>query len=200
MRRPRWRKVIADLWSNRTRSLLVVASIAVGLFALGVMATIYFVAMQDMQRGYAAANPANIFIQSTYFSQGLVDSLDDVEGVRQAEGVRQLSTRLEAEPDKWISIDIEAMKDPGEKQINQLTLVEGVWPPGDGEIVIDRYKLEETNAALGDTVALETPSGNTRQLTVVGVVQDQTIGSFSGSGGFLMPLRKASSTWIPWNR
>ncbi len=184
MRRPRWRKVIADLWSNRTRSLLVVASIAVGLFALGVMATIYFVAMQDMQRGYAAANPANIFIQSTYFSQGLVDSLDDVEGVRQAEGVRQLSTRLEAEPDKWISIDIEALKDPGEKQINQLTLVEGVWPPGDGEIVIDRYKLEDTNAALGDTVALETPSGKTRQLTVVGVVQDQTIGSFSGSGGF----------------
>ena len=29
--RPRWRKVIADLWASKTRTLLVVASIAVGV-------------------------------------------------------------------------------------------------------------------------------------------------------------------------
>ena len=60
MIRPRWQKVIADLWGNRTRSILVVASIAVGLFALGVMATIYAVSLDDMQRGYAAVNPTMI--------------------------------------------------------------------------------------------------------------------------------------------
>ncbi len=54
MIRPRWQKVIADLWGNRTRSILVVASIAVGLFALGVIATIYAVSLDDMRRGYAA--------------------------------------------------------------------------------------------------------------------------------------------------
>jgi putative ABC transport system permease protein len=47
MRRPRFQKVLSDLWSNRMRSLLVVASIAVGLFALGVMTTIYVVALHD---------------------------------------------------------------------------------------------------------------------------------------------------------
>ena len=31
----RWRKVVRELWSNRTRTVLVIASIAVGIFAVG---------------------------------------------------------------------------------------------------------------------------------------------------------------------
>ena len=32
---PRWRKVMRDLWLNKTRTALVVFSIAVGAFAVG---------------------------------------------------------------------------------------------------------------------------------------------------------------------
>jgi putative ABC transport system permease protein len=184
MRRPRFQKVISDLWSNRMRSLLVVASIAVGLFALGVMTTIYFVALGDMQRGYAAANPSNITIQSSLFDQDLVKGVEEVPGVRQAEGARLFSTRLEASPGEWTAISLHAMQDPGQMQINQVKLEEGVWPPGDKEIVIDRYKLPQTNAHLGDMVTIEIPSGKTRQLKLVGVVHDETIGAFRNAGGF----------------
>ena len=38
MIRPRWRKVFSDLWDNKARTLLVVASISVGVFALGMIA------------------------------------------------------------------------------------------------------------------------------------------------------------------
>ncbi len=37
MLKPRWRKVLGDLWSNKTRTLLVVLSIAVGVFAVGMV-------------------------------------------------------------------------------------------------------------------------------------------------------------------
>ncbi len=184
MIRPRWQKVIADLWGNRTRSLLVVASIAVGLFALGVMATIYSVSLDDMQRGYAATNPSNITIQSTLFSQGLVDHLATLDGVKQAEGVRFFSTRLETTPQKWSAIEIQALRNPGEQPVNQVSLVEGVWPPGDGEIVVDQHKLENVSAAIGDQITLELPSGKTRQLKLVGIVKDPTIGAFFSMGGF----------------
>jgi len=184
MRRPRFQKVISDLWSNRMRSLLVVASIAVGLFALGVMTTIYFVALGDMQRGYAAANPSNITIQSSLFDQDLVKGIEEVPGVRRAEGARLFSTRLEASRGEWIAISIHAMQDPGQMQINQVQLEQGVWPPGDKEIVIDRYKMPQTNARLGDMVTIEIPSGKTRQLKLVGVVHDETIGAFRNAGGF----------------
>jgi putative ABC transport system permease protein len=38
MIRPRWKKVIRDLWMNKSRTLLVVLSIAVGVFAFGTIA------------------------------------------------------------------------------------------------------------------------------------------------------------------
>ena len=37
--RPRWHKALADLWSNKMRSLLVIVSIAIGLFAVGLIST-----------------------------------------------------------------------------------------------------------------------------------------------------------------
>lgn len=184
MKRPRFQKVLADLWGNRTRSLLVIASIGVGLFALGVMLTIYVVTLDDMQRGYAAIDPANIFVQTTLFDDGLVKGIEEVEGVRLAEGVRIFGTRLKASPEQWISINIQSFKDPGQQQINQVRLEEGVWPPGDKEIVLDRYKLHDTNARLGDYLTIETPAGKSRQLKLVGVIQDQSIGAFRSAGGF----------------
>ena len=182
--RPRWRKILADLWGNPLRSLLVLASIAVGLFALGTIATIYIVGPQDMRTGYAAINPANIYIQASLFDRGIVDRIEGLPGVRQAQAVRSFATRLEAGPGQWVAIDLVAMQDPGAMQINRLRLVEGAWPPGEREIVLDRFKLPDTNAGLGDMVTLELPSGGTKQLKLVGIVQDQTIGAYRGAGGF----------------
>jgi putative ABC transport system permease protein len=51
---PRARKVLADLWANRTRTLLVVASIAVGAFAVGAITTTYVVFGEDIAVSYAA--------------------------------------------------------------------------------------------------------------------------------------------------
>jgi putative ABC transport system permease protein len=184
MIRPRWQKVLADLVGNPTRSLLVIASVAVGLFALGVMATIYAVSMADIQRGYQAHNPANIAIQTSLIPQGLVERIAEVDGVRQAQGVHLASSRLQTSPGKWIAIEIQGVNDPGEMQVNRLNLLEGSLHPGDGEIILDSFKLPETNASLGDSITVELPSGNARQLKLVGVVQDQTVGAFRGGGGF----------------
>ena len=58
MLRPRWRKVLSDLLGNKIRSLLVVASIAVGLFAVGMITSMYVIITADMETGYRAVNPA----------------------------------------------------------------------------------------------------------------------------------------------
>ncbi len=184
MIRPRFQKILSDLWSDRARTFLVVASIAVGLFALGVMLTLYTVILSDMQQGYASINPAHITMRSTLFDQELVAGIENMSGVSHAEGVRKFGTRLEVSPGEWVAIDITALHNPAEKHINRLLLQEGVWPPREKEIVIDRYKLAEINAKVGDFVNLEMPSGDMRQLKVIGVVQDQTIGATSNGGGF----------------
>jgi putative ABC transport system permease protein len=194
MNRPRWHKILADLWGNKARSLLVTASITVGLFAIGVIATQNFVLSDDMRTGYAAANPANIQMSLSSFDQDLVDHIEKLDGVREAEGLRIISTRLESSaallPGEYVTIELNAFSDLEDKQIDKVRLVEGRWPPGDREIAIEQYKLDETKAQVGDFVTIELPSKKTRQLRLVGVVADQTVGALSvGPGFFLAPAQ-----------
>ena len=185
MMRPRWKKVLADIWGNRTRSLLVTASIMVGLLAIGIIATIYFVLTDEMRNGYAATQPANIFINTSLFSKNTIDHLNRLEGVRLAEGSREANLRQEAEPGKWIGIKIKSVPDFDAMQLSLVNLKQGVWPPKDRQIVIESSKLAKTNAGLGDMITLETLNGKTRQLQIVGIVDDQSIGAAeAGSGGF----------------
>ncbi len=184
MLRPRLQKVFADLIGNRQRSLLVLASIAVGLFAIGVITTIYVVGPGDMQTGYAATNPANIAVQAPLFDRCAVEHIINTPGVRQVEAVRFAGTRLQTGPNDWAGIDLRTSSDLAGMQIGTLSFVAGQWPPGEREIVIDQYKLPDTNASLGDWITLETPSGGTKAVKLVGIVQDLGIGAFRGAGGF----------------
>ena len=54
-----WHKVLNDLWGNKTRTLLIVLSIAVGLFATGAIVSTQQVLSGQMSRGYAATLPAS---------------------------------------------------------------------------------------------------------------------------------------------
>ena len=101
MNRPRWQKVLTDLGGNPSRSLLVVASITIGLFAIGVIATIYAVIAEDMRTAFTAANAANVYIRTTLYDEDLLDTIRDLDGVRQAQGVRTADLRVTNRDGEW---------------------------------------------------------------------------------------------------
>jgi len=164
MMRPRWQKVLADLRGNPGRTALVIASIAVGLFAFGVIATLYLVIRQDMREGYAATQPANIRLRTSLIDEDMIDSIRKVAGVKDAQGARLLSLRLQKAPEEWITIELNSQKDFENSSISKLSLEEGTFNPSKRQILIERYKLPDTNAEIGDRVAIETPAGQIRHL------------------------------------
>jgi putative ABC transport system permease protein len=189
MLRPRWRKVWTDLVGNKIRSLLVVASIAVGLFAVGLITSMNTIITEDMETGYRAVNPANIIIASSPFGQATVDHIGNLEGVRQAEGAKLMTLRMRNADGDWEPIDIKAIPNIDEMEINLLQLQEGTWPPQDRQMVVDEYKLENVPADVGGMVEIELPSGKVREMELVGVVNDQTIGATGSGGFFLAPVQ-----------
>lgn len=187
---PRYYKVLSDLWGNKIRSLLVVASIAVGLFAIGIIGSLRVLIPQAMRNGYASTNPANIQMAISPFSDDLVDEIQKMDGVQFARGVTRSSLRVKTGTDTWSAIDIIGIYDFESPMINQVNPEEGIWPPEKDEIVVERNKFTELNAKLGDWIEIELDSGRSRKLHLVGIVQDQTVGS-SGIGGgfFLAPIQ-----------
>ena len=189
MLRPRWLKVLSDLWSNKIRTLLVIASIGIGLFAVGLITNMYIIILDDMRVGYEAINPANIQISTSPFNSDLVDRLENMEGIAQAEGANLFTLSVKTKTGKFDPIQIKGYQDIEDSQINQVSVLEGKWPPGDHEIVIDHYRREDIAAQIGEQIEVELPSGKVRQLTLVGIIMDQSIGSTDSGGFFLAPVQ-----------
>jgi putative ABC transport system permease protein len=188
MLRPRWNKVLSDLWGNKIRSVLVIASIAVGLFAVGIIANLHVIINEDMETGYLNANPANIQISSSAFDQEMIDHIAKLPGVKQAEGVRITTLRVHTHNGEWKPISIIAIPNIEAKQINRISLEQGAWPPKKRQIVVDAYKAGELPVSLGGFIEVELPSGRLRELELVGISNDQTLGSVGTGGFFLAPI------------
>ncbi|GAP21074.1 ABC transporter permease [Leptolinea tardivitalis] len=184
--RPRWQKVFADLWGNKTRSLLVIASIAVGLYAVGIISSINEIINKDMEIGYTAVNPANLHIFIPGFTDSLIDKIRDLPDVAEVEGRRSMTLRYKNKNGEWDRLAIQAIPEIDETVINKVKLLQGSWPPDYREISIDISKRNDVAANLGEMIEIQLPSGKTREVKLTGIVHDQTIGATGGGGGYFI--------------
>ena len=174
MLRPRWRKVLADLYGNAVRTILVVASIAVGVFAIGVIAGTYVIIDRDLSESYGATDPANIKLITTPFDRGFADAVATMDGVRAAEGRRHAQLQLRLPSGDWDAITLIAAPDDGPMTIHRQRPVEAQSLPAERTVVLEHKSLANLGAQTGDVLEIELPDGTLRQLPVIGTVQDQS--------------------------
>ncbi len=172
--KPRWRKVLADLWEGKMRTLLVVASIAVGTFAIGSIATTYVIMGEDLNLSYAAIHPANIEMAITPFQEDFLRSVEHVPGVARAEGRQSLTVRASKDGVSWLTLNLLATKDLGASRINQLKPVRGTTVPGEHELLIGYDRMRDTGFRAGDRLQVQAPDGKIRSMRLVGEVGDLT--------------------------
>ena len=180
--KPRWRKVLHDLIDNKARTLLVVFSIAVGVFSIGVIAGAYQIIQQDMSASYSANVPANIELRMTNFDEDTLDSIRNQQNVDNAEARRVFNMRVRVPgTEKWVTLDMNAFESFEDNKINLLTPLEGASIPNKREVLLEQNALEDLNVKVGDLLEFQLPDGSTKTLPVTGIVQDTA----SSAGDFL---------------
>jgi putative ABC transport system permease protein len=124
-----WHKVWRDLANNKARTILVVLSTAVGVFALGLVFGLYGVLRARIMGSYQASIPAHITFWGGPFDREAVAAVQGEPGVAAAEGEigDSFRWRLEGE-DEWHNGDAVARDDFRTQQINRLRLRDGHWP------------------------------------------------------------------------
>ncbi len=182
MIRPRWRKVFHDLIGNFSRTALVVVSIAVGVFSIGVIIGAYVIISDDMSASYAANNPMNIELRTDPFDEDLLSTIEHMRGVEDAEGRRVFTMRVRTGEDgQWVTLNIVAVDDFSELNINRLNVISGTNQPADDQILLEKKALADLQVAEGDTLEVELLDGTIKSMTVAGIVQDPA----TGAGDFL---------------
>lgn len=171
--KPRWRKVLRDLWLNKTRTLLVVLSIAVGVFAVGAIATSQIILSRDLNAVYQATNPASAtFYTFDSFGDDAVEAVRNIREIKEAEGRRRVIVRAKTGPDEWRLLILNVIPDFDDIKIDKFHSEAGAWPPPDHEMLIDRAALSLLKANMGDTILIKTPEGKERQMRIAGLSHD----------------------------
>ncbi len=193
--RPRWRKVLSDLWDNKLRTLLVVASITVGVFSVGTIASAFVIISQEMNLSYASANPANIVIITNPFDDDYLHAIENIPGVGLVEGRRTFPVRVSNDGENWMGFDFIAIQDFDQMKVNYMLPIAGALKPGDRELLIEKEALDEMDIQVGDILQVQLQDDTIREMPVAGIVQDQT----TSAGDFLAsPLGYVTVDSLDW--
>jgi len=196
MMRPRWHKVFHDLIGNLSRTVLVVVSIAVGVFSIGVIVGAYVIISNDMSASYAAHNPMNVEIRSYPFDSGLITTVQTLSGVRAVEGRNVFSMRVRLPGNsQWVTLNMVAVDDFAKMKINLLTPIRGTDRPGKDQVLLERKALGDLNVQVGGNLEFELDNGIIKTMPVVGIVEDPS----TGAGDFLaQPFAYITTSTLVW--
>jgi putative ABC transport system permease protein len=194
MMRLAWRKARRDVARDKLRTALVVLSIAVGIFAVGVIAHMRLLVSRDIAANLAAAAPASAVVTTAdTFDDAVLAELGRIEGVAEAEGLLTVNARFRyrSDPEKWYPIQLFVLPDYERTRLNRVE-PEGrfgwipdrwpgpaAWPPPTDEMLLERTSLVRPDlglpgATLGDSVLLEGPDGTRRTVRLAGLTLDVT--------------------------
>ena len=173
----RWRKVLADLWFNKTRTVIMILTITLGLFSVGLVGDLGAMMNRDMDNDYWQARPAQATINASPLDENWVRSLRKFPGVQDVEGRTQVVAQLVKPDGEKIAIQFIAPHSFASMRLNLLQPAD----PHDSTIPsMDRKDVlfDRTAAGLGyhpgDALYVELANGKTRTLTFKGYVHDVT--------------------------
>ena len=173
MLRPRWYKVINDLFGNKTRTLLIVLSMAVGLFAIGIILSARTILSEGLARSFAAIHPSSGTVRTIEpFDEDFLQAVRSMPEVQEADARRNISARVEVAQGEWKNISLFVIADYNDIRINKVSSQSGAWPPPEREILIERAALSVIDAQVGDVIRIKLPNDTQREMRVAGVAYD----------------------------
>lgn len=199
-------KLRRDLGAAWSRLLLMVIAIAVSLTVFGGVLFAWAAMGRETSNAYMGTEPASATI--------LLDRAIDVEqmaaiaaevrtrpGVIGATGRTQFSSEVEVNGHLRnipLQVFVAAPDDP--LRMARFYVQRGSWPPAPGDVFVGRDSLTLLDVAVGDTVTVETPSGEHLRLRVAGTVYDPSLspGPQEQTGrGYLSTASLATSAGPP---
>src|SRR5512135_3030960 len=143
MLRARWYKVLNDLLGSKTRTVLIVLSMAVGLFAVGIILSARSILKAGLAQSFAAINPSSGVVHTTdLFDEGFIRSVREMPHVADADARRYIAARAEIEPGVWKNLWLYVIADYDDIRVDKVSSLSGAWPPPARQVLIERSALQ----------------------------------------------------------
>lgn len=192
----RWMKVLKEIWANKTRSFLVVVSIAIGVATVGMINSAAIYIQRDLFGAFEEGKPASLQIYISAFGEGVAAAVEKVREVEVTQPRRIKNASFLTAEGSWEDITLNAFPDIGDIAVNVPTLEEGRMSLSVREVAIERQSAKALGLKLGDVLVLQNDEEREYELTVVGIVHDLYVMPYELLGMATAFISMDTMTWM----
>jgi putative ABC transport system permease protein len=168
--RPLLHKILRDLWGNRTRTALVLLSLILGMFAVAVVSDSYAILLREMNVNYLRTDPSAATLWVSPLDEKTLERVKQIPGVSAADLRSTLRGRIRIGENEWKTIELFVVRDFQSMPLDKIFSESEVWPPADGEVLIERAAVRLFSAQPGDELEITIPGGTGGRLEYAGTV------------------------------
>jgi putative ABC transport system permease protein len=184
---PRWAKILRDLTAHKLRTMLVVLSIAVGIFAIVVVMGGRGMLIDSFAVNFPKSNPMSATMFTSDFGDLVTAAVARDPRVAMVEARRSETFRYRvgalasvADPPAGVavanrsrSISLTASKDWSAQKIDKVFAQGGAtWPPARGEVLLEMSVRQVIPVVVGDSITVDVGANERRELRVAGFAHD----------------------------
>ena len=164
-------KLLRDLWRMRGQVLAIAAVIAAATATFVLSVGVHGSVSDTREIYYERNNFADVFATMTRAPRSMVDRVEEIDGVRQAEGriVQYVTLEIAGRIDPIRAV-LNSIEAGGASDLNQLVIVEGRGPANDesSEVVVDKAFADANDLGPGDAIDALI-YGTRERLEIVGI-------------------------------
>ncbi len=166
-----WHKICADFWLHKTRMLLAILSVAVGVFSVGTLFGMIDLQLAKMDAAHRQSQPSHINLLLRQDADlALLDTLSGMTGVAGVDTLTPLTVRFKIPGETQWRLGTLIIRPPTAAQhFDITTLSSGNWPSGT-DVAIEQLSAKASGLTTGDKVEFATADG-IQTLPVSGVVR-----------------------------
>ena len=167
---PRFRKALRDLLHRPGRSLLTVVAMAAGVFQIAVMLYAYALLRPELTTMFGRTRPASATVVVDRADAAVMDEVRRMPGVAVAEARPVIVARVQDAGGDWVPALVSVVAEFDAQQLDRFTRDTGVWPPGPGDLLLERTALRVAGVRVGDSLTVRDAGGVETRMRVAGTV------------------------------
>ncbi|HET6847042.1 MAG TPA: ABC transporter permease, partial [Anaerolineales bacterium] len=167
-----WNKIWFDLWHNKSRTLLTVLSIAVGVFAMGAIFGMSDMMSSEMDRSHRSVVPPHFSVYLTeQVKPEVIEDLRDIPGVENVEPFNEINIQYKIHPtDEWRQGGIHMRGDFVNQKYELVQLRQGPWPSSKDDLGVERMAAQFNHLGIGDDITFKL-GNRERTITITSLIR-----------------------------
>ncbi|MDP1666276.1 MAG: FtsX-like permease family protein [Methylobacter sp.] len=194
-----WQKVSADLLTHKSRTVLAISSIAIGLFVIGTLLGMMDLQLGSMDNAHRQSQPSHInLILKQDADIAVAESIKNLDGVADIDTLTQFTVQFKTpQSAQWQTGTVLFRADYQDQQYDRMTLLSGNFPR-DKTIAVERLSARFAGLNTGDTIEFSTANG-TEKLAIDGIIRHPFVKppAFGGQLHFFIAPELATAFGIP---